>query len=77
MGLQKIFSEVPDFRLNRRKLHLLSDILVISLYAVISGANDFEDIAEYGRQKKEFLTKFLSLPNGIPSYDTAAADRIQ
>ena len=70
MDLQKIFSEVPDFRLNRRKLHLLSDILVISLCAVISGANDFEDIAEYGRQKKEFLIKFLSLPNGIPSHDT-------
>ena len=70
MDLQKIFSEVPDFRLNRRKLHLLSDILVISLCGVISGANDFEDIAEYGRQKEDFLSKFLSLPNGIPSHDT-------
>lgn len=70
MDLQKIFSEVPDFRLNRRKLHLLSDILVISLCGVISGANDFEDIAEYGRQKQDFLSKFLALPNGIPSHDT-------
>ena len=67
---------MPDFRINRRKLHLLSDILVISLCGVISGANDFEDIAEYGRQKKDFLPKFLSLANGIPSHDTAAADRI-
>lgn len=70
MDLQKIFSEVPDFRINRRKLHLLSDILVISLCGVISGANDFEDIAEYGRQKREFLSTFLDLPNGIPSHDT-------
>jgi predicted transposase YbfD/YdcC len=70
MDLQKIFSEVPDFRINRRKLHLLSDILVISLCGVISGANDFEDIAEYGRQKQAFLSKFLVLPNGIPSHDT-------
>jgi predicted transposase YbfD/YdcC len=70
MELQKIFLEVPDFRLNRRKLHLLSDILVISLCGVISGANDFEDIAEYGRQKQSFLSKFLDLPNGIPSHDT-------
>jgi hypothetical protein len=77
MELQKIFLEVPDFRLNRRKLHLLSDILVISLCGVISGANDFEDIAEYGLQKQGFLSKFLDLPNGIPSHDTAAADRIQ
>jgi hypothetical protein len=70
MYLQKIFSEVPDFRINRRKLHLLSDILVINLCGVISGANDFEDIAEYGRQKQDFLSKFLDLPNGIPSHDT-------
>lgn len=70
MNLQKIFAEVPDFRINRRKLHLLSDILILSLCAVISGANDFEDIAEYGRQKKAFLSRFLCLPNGIPSHDT-------
>lgn len=70
MDLQKIFSEVPDFRINRRKLHSLSDILIMSLCAVISGANDFEEIAEYGRQKKDFLSSFLTLPNGIPSHDT-------
>ena len=58
MELQKIFSEVSDFRINRRKSHLLSDILVISLCGVISGANDFEDIAEYGRQKQEFYPNF-------------------
>lgn len=70
MELQRIFSEVADFRVNRRKLYLLSDTLVISLCAVISGANDFEDIAEYRRQKEGFLSKFLSLANRIPSHDT-------
>lgn len=70
MDLQGIFSEVPDFRVNRRKLHLLSDILAVSLCGIISGANDFEDIAEYGRQKQDFLSEFLILPNGIPSHDT-------
>lgn len=64
------FADVPDFRLNRRKRHLLLDLLVITLLAVICGADDCEEIALYGRQKETFLRTFLSLPNGIPSHDT-------
>lgn len=70
MELREIFAEVPDFRVLGRTDHNLSEILVISLCAVISGADDFEEIAEYGRQKEEFLGRFLSLPGGIPSHDT-------
>jgi predicted transposase YbfD/YdcC len=70
MKLQEIFEGVPDFRVAGRTDHYLSEILVISLCAVLSGAEDFEDIAEYGRQKKDFLFQFLELPNGIPSHDT-------
>lgn len=70
MELREIFAEVPDFRVVGRTDHILSEILVISLCAVLSGADDFEEIAEYGRQKEEFLQGFLILPNGIPSHDT-------
>ena len=70
MELREIFAEVPDFRVAGRTDHILSEILVISLCAVISGADDFEEIAEYGRQKEAFLWRFLSLPSGIPSHDT-------
>lgn len=70
MELREIFAEVPDFRVAGRTDHLLSELLVISLCAVLSGADDFEEIAEYGRQKEAFLRQFLSLPNGIPSHDT-------
>jgi len=70
MDWTTFFADVPDFRLNRRKRHLLLDILVISLLAVICGADDCEEIALYGRQKEPFLRTFLSLPNGIPSHDT-------
>jgi len=76
MDWTTFFANVPDFRLNRRKRHLLLDILVISLLAVICGADDCEEIALYGRQKETFLRTFLSLPNGIPSHDTAPAARI-
>jgi predicted transposase YbfD/YdcC len=70
MEWQEFFSKVADFRLERRKLHKLSDILMLSLCAVISGAQDFEDMENYGKQKEAFLRQFLDLPNGIPSHDT-------
>jgi predicted transposase YbfD/YdcC len=70
MEWKKFFEGVPDFRLDRKKLHKLGDILMLSLCAVLSGAEDFEDMENYGRQKEDFLRQFLELPNGIPSHDT-------
>jgi predicted transposase YbfD/YdcC len=70
MNWQTFFQDVPDFRINRRKKHNLLDILVISVCAVVCGADDFEEIAMYGTQKGSFLKTFLELPNGIPSHDT-------
>lgn len=70
MEFDKFFADVPDFRLDRRKKHRLVDILAIAVCAVVCGANDFEEIAAYGHQKVAFLSRFLALPNGIPSHDT-------
>lgn len=70
MEYQTFFSEVKDFRVQGRCLHQLEDILMLSLCAAICGAEDFEDIENYGRQKENFLRSFLTLPNGIPSHDT-------
>jgi len=50
-------------------LHKLLDILVITICAVICGADNFVEIAEYGKEKEEWLKTFLELGNGIPSVD--------
>ena len=70
MDWSNFFAEMPDFRVDRRKKHHLVDILVIALCALISGADDFEEIAAYGRRKEAFLRTFPPLANGIPSHDT-------
>ncbi|MEM6697855.1 MAG: ISAs1 family transposase [Bacteroidota bacterium] len=70
MKIVKIFEQVPDFRTEKKVYHLLSDILISTLCAVLSGADDFEEIAEYSREKEEFLCTFLEFKNGIPSHDT-------
>jgi predicted transposase YbfD/YdcC len=49
---------------------LLQDILVIALCAVVAGAQDWQDIETFGRQRRGWLARFLKLPNGVPSHDT-------
>ncbi len=70
MDWNTFFADMPDFRLERSKKHQLVDILVIALCALLSGADDFEEIEAYGQRKEAFLRTFLALPNGIPSHDT-------
>src|SRR3989442_4748427 len=56
------------FAPNRR--HLLMDILVIAVCAVISGAEGWEDMEEYGKANAEWLGDLLDLPHGMPGHDT-------
>lgn len=64
------FSQLPDPRLNRNKKHNLTDIIVLSILAVICGAESWDSIEEFGKARIDFLKKVLFLPNGIPSHDT-------
>jgi predicted transposase YbfD/YdcC len=69
-SISEHFSDLEDPRIDRTKLHLLSDILVIALCAVICGAEGWVDIETFGQAKLEWFKQFLELPNGIPSHDT-------
>jgi predicted transposase YbfD/YdcC len=64
------FDSLEDPRIDRCKLHKLSDILFLTVCAMISGANDFVAVQKFGHAKRAWLDKFLELPNGIPSHDT-------
>ena len=64
------FSQIPDPRLDRKKRHLLIDILVISICGAICGADDWVAIEAFGRAKYDWFKTFLRLPHGIPSHDT-------
>jgi predicted transposase YbfD/YdcC len=64
------FHRLKDPRRKHRRLHLLQDILVIAVCAVTAGAQDWQEIATFGRKRKGWLQRFLKLPNGIPSHDT-------
>jgi len=69
-SLHDFFKNLPDNRIERNKQHLLIDIVILTIIAVICGADSWDSIELFGKSKKEFLLKFLKLPNGIPSHDT-------
>jgi len=50
--------------------HKLEDIIIIGLSTLICDGEDFEDMEEFGKQRREWLEKFLKLSHGIPDSDT-------
>ena len=70
MKIAELFSEIPEYRQRGMCEYSLSEILTISLFAVLSGANDAVEIAAYGKIKIDFLKCLLPTLNTIPSHDT-------
>ena len=71
--LPSYFAHVPDPREpSNAKRHVLLDILMIALCALLSGTESFVEMAEFGCQKQPWLKERLGLqlPHGIPSHDT-------
>jgi len=63
-------SIIPDPRVTGRCNHLLLDIIVIAITAILCGADDWNSIEGFGKAKEEWFRRFLQLPSGIPSHDT-------
>lgn len=68
LALQTCFRNLKDPR--RAPRHVLLDIVGIAICAVVSGANDWSQIATFARNRQEWLRRFFQLPEGIPSHDT-------
>jgi len=64
------FAAIEDPRRAHGRLHRIGDIFAITLCAVISGADGFEQIGTFAGVREEWFTRLLGLPNGVPSHDT-------
>jgi len=65
------FFELEDPRKdNHNKRHKLIDIMLLTILAVICGADSWSAVERFGHSKEPWLNTFLELPNGIPSHDT-------
>ena len=64
------FAVLEDPRDGTKRRHLLIDMIVIAIAAMLCGADGWVAIAQFGRAKEAWFRQFLELPNGIPSHDT-------
>ena len=68
-GVASYFESLSDPRHTRNRKHLLVDIIVISVCAVLCGADGPTAIHRWAKSRAPWLGRFLSLPNGVPSRD--------
>jgi predicted transposase YbfD/YdcC len=69
-SLEDCFSGLPDPRVQGRCDHKLIDMIIITVCAVICGADSWTGVETFGQAKQSWLKRYLDLPNGIPSHDT-------
>jgi hypothetical protein len=70
VALLSDLTALPDPRSPHRRQHKLVDVVTIALCALISGADSWVEVADWGRVKEPWLRTFLELPAGIASHDT-------
>lgn len=66
----KIIKLTKDERYQPNTKHLMSDIIMITFFAIISKATEWKEIESFAKKEEKWLKKYLELPNGIPSHDT-------
>jgi predicted transposase YbfD/YdcC len=63
------FSDLADPRQSTKVLYRLDEVLLLTLCAVLCGADGWVATALFGKRKLAFLRRFLPFENGTPSHD--------
>jgi predicted transposase YbfD/YdcC len=70
-SIRKFFSSLPEPRRRPTRVkHPLLTLVVIALCGTIAGADTWEEIVQFARDRREWLARFVNLSRGIPSHDT-------
>ena len=67
------FASLEDPRAERNKRHALLDIVLLTMCGVVSGAEGWEAIEDFGQEKLDWLRRFARFENGVPSHDCIAS----
>lgn len=68
ISIMEHFSGICDPR--RQPLHILSEVLTITICATIAGADNIVGIVKWAERHQAWLQDILELPFGLPSHDT-------
>jgi len=68
--IRLIEQEITDPRQEGKVVYPLHEIIVLTFFGVLAGANNFSAVAACAHYKEKFFRKFLRLEQGIPTHDT-------
>lgn len=63
------FKDLPDPRQRGKIVYPLDEVLLLTLLAVLAGADSFVEIARFGDKKLDLLRRFRPFRDGTPSHD--------
>ena len=63
------FADLPDPRQAVKVIYPLAEVLLLTLCAIVAGAETFTDIALFGEEKLSVLRRFLPFAPGTPPHD--------
>jgi predicted transposase YbfD/YdcC len=69
-SIKKHFRKLWDRRVRGRTRHLLVDIIVMAICAVIADCDSWREIALFAQKRLTWFKRFLKLPGGAPAHDT-------
>lgn len=69
-NLLNYFDVLEAPRKSKGKLHKLNDIIIMSIFAILSNCKDATEIAYFLELRKDYFSKLLNLKYGTPSHDT-------
>jgi len=70
IGFMDFFGEIRDHRIDRKKLHTVEEILLVTFCGMIAGCDSWDDLELFGKTKLDYLRRYLPFKNGAPSDDT-------
>ena len=65
-----LIKQQEDTRFKPNVRHKMENIILITLFAILTKYNEWTEIEMLAKKKETWLRKYLELPNGIPSHDT-------
>jgi predicted transposase YbfD/YdcC len=68
-SLLKHLESLPDPRAEKNRKHLLVDVVAIAVCGVLVGCDGPTAIRLWAEQREDWLRRFLTLPEGLPSKD--------
>jgi hypothetical protein len=63
-NLEECFGDLPDPRVQGRCDHKLIDMIIITVCAVICGADSWTGVETFAKAKASWLKQYLELPHG-------------